>query len=45
MKSAKLEVAQSLLQDQSLSIAYICKTVGVIRNTLYLYLTPDGVLR
>lgn len=42
MTPEKLEAAQALMQDQSLSIAHICQTEGVSRNTLYRYLTLKG---
>ncbi len=35
MTSAKPKAAQAPMQDRSLSIAYICLTEGVSRNTLY----------
>ena len=36
------QTAQALLQGPSLS--NICQIVGISRNTLYRYLTPEGEL-
>ena len=41
MTEDKLQTAQTLKQDQSLSIAHICQTLGVSRITLYRYLTQS----
>jgi DNA invertase Pin-like site-specific DNA recombinase len=41
----KLSTAQALMRDPSISVAQICRTVGVSRRTLYRHLAPDGSLR
>ncbi len=45
MTPDKMKTAQALLRDRTISIAQICRTVGVSRNTLYRYLYPDGTPR
>lgn len=41
----KLIIAQSALKDRRTSVSKLCKEIGVSRQTLYRYLTPDGELR
>ncbi len=41
----KLSTAQALMRDPSMSVAQVCRTVGVSRRTLYRHLTPDGQVR
>ena len=38
----KMRTAQALMRDPSLTVAQVCRTVGVSRRTLYRHLTPDG---
>lgn len=42
---AKVKMAARLMQDRSVSIQEICRTLGVSRTTLYRYVAPDGQVR
>lgn len=45
MTPAKVKMAARLMQDRSVSIQEICRTLGVSRTTLYRYVAPDGQVR
>ena len=45
MTAEKLKVAARLMQDPTVSVGEVCRTVGVSRSTLYRYVTSDGQIR
>lgn len=45
MTPAKVKMAARLMQDRSVSIQEICRTLGVLRTTLYRYVSPLGEAR
>ena len=45
MTPDKVEMAARLMQDKSIPIKDICKTLGVSKPTLYRYVGPGGEIR
>ncbi|RME56085.1 MAG: recombinase family protein [Caldilineae bacterium] len=45
MTPEKVKMAARLMQDRSVPVEEICRTLGVSRTTLYRYVTPDGKIR
>ena len=45
LTAEKMRTAQALMRDPSISVAQVCRTVGISRRTLYRHLTPDGERR
>ena len=45
MGEGKVKLASRLMRDPELSIAEVCRAVGVSSATLYRYVGPDGTIR
>ena len=45
MTPEKVKLASRLMQDPTVSVNEICRTLRVSRATLYRYVSPDGALR
>lgn len=45
MTPTKLQMAQAAMEKRSTNIGALCRELGITRQTLYRYLSPDGSLR
>ena len=45
MDEEKVRVASRLMKDPEVSVAEVCRAVGVSSATLYRYVAPDGTIR
>ena len=45
MTPAKVRLAAASMQHPETKVSDLCKELGVTRQTLYRYVSPDGVLR
>lgn len=45
MDEEKIRVASRLMKDPEVSVAEVCRAVGVSSATLYRYVAPDGTVR
>ena len=45
MTQRKLRVAQAAMEKRETNISGLCKELGISRQTLYRYVSPDGTLR
>ena len=45
MDEEKIHVATRLMKDSEVSVAEVCRAVGVSSATLYRYVAPDGTVR
>jgi transposase-like protein len=45
MTPAKVRLAAASMQHPETKVSDLCKELGVSRQTLYRYVSPDGMLR
>ena len=45
MTPSKLRLAQAAMEKRQTSVSDLCKELGITRQTLYRYVSPDGQLR
>lgn len=45
MTSAKVRLAQAAMEKRETQVSELCKELGITRQTLYRYVSPDGSLR
>jgi DNA-binding phage protein len=45
MTPTKLCLAQAAMKKRESNVTALCKELGITRQTLYRYVSPDGILR